>query len=68
MLWNNGTIPAHFSLKTHREFATRMMREVDEMMKKRYVLTKEEAESVSSQLLAKKFSKNYKVPLHLFKD
>jgi hypothetical protein len=37
-------------------------------MKKRYVLTKEEAESVSSHLLAKKFSKNYKVPLHLFKD
>lgn len=68
MLWKNGTIPAHFSLKINREFSQRMMREVDEMMNKRYYLTKDEIESPSSYLLAKKFGKNYRVPLHLFND
>lgn len=68
MLWHNGTIPAHFSLKSNREFSTRMMKEVDEMMHKRYYLTKEEIDSPSSALLAKKFGKNYRVPMHLFRD
>jgi hypothetical protein len=68
MLWHNGTVPAHFSLRTHRDFALRMMREVDEMMHRRYRLTKEESDSPSSALLARKFAKNYRVPMHLFRD
>lgn len=68
MLWKNGTIPAHFALKTNREFSIRMMKEVDEMMNKRYHLNKEEQDSVSAYILAKKFAKNYRVPIHLFKD
>ena len=68
LLWKNGTIPAHFCLKSYRDFSIKMMREVDEIMNKRYYLTKEEIDSVSSLMLAKKFSKNYKIPLHLFKD
>lgn len=68
LLWKNGTIPAHFCLKSRRDFSLKMMKEVDEIMNKKYYLTKEEIESVSSLMLAKKFSKNYKIPLHLFRE
>lgn len=68
MIWKNGTIPAHFSLKVNREFSIRMMKEVDDIMNRRYYLTKEEIDNPSSALLAKKFGKHYRVPFHLFKD
>jgi hypothetical protein len=71
MLWKNGTIPSHFCYNTNRDISIKMMQEVHDIMNKKYYFTEEELKdelSTSTSKLAKKFSKNYKIPLHLFRD
>jgi len=68
MLWKNGTVPSHFCFNTNRELSIKIMREVDEIISKKYKFTDEELEDVTTQILANKFSRNFRIPLHLFKD
>jgi dimethylaniline monooxygenase (N-oxide forming) len=68
MLWKNGTIPSHFCYDTHKELSIKIMKEVDEIINKKYTLTKEEAENATSSIVASKFSKYFKIPLYLFKE
>jgi hypothetical protein len=67
-LWHNGTIPSHFCFNTKPDLCLRVLDEVDEIMQKRYKFSMEEKRNTSTSLLAKKFSENFKLPMHLFKD
>ena len=68
MLWCNGTIPSHFCLQEKPALSISIMKEVDEIIRRKYVFTDEEIFDNSTSLLAKKFSEFYSIPLHLFKD
>lgn len=77
MLWKNGTITCHFSYndpKT-RHISLNLLKQVDDMINKKYFLTDEDltngfynGDYLPTFKLAEQFSKNYKVPMHLFKD
>ena len=68
MLWRNGTIPSHFCLKEKPALAVAIMKEADEIIRRKYKFEEEELFDNSTSLLAKKFSQYYSIPLHLFKD
>lgn len=68
MLWENGTLPCHFCFNTKRDTCCKILREVDEIIKKNYRFSIDEKLSKSTSLLARKFSQNFKIPMHLFKD
>ena len=68
--WYHGTIPAHFCYNNKRGTCLEMMKEAEEIINQEYEY--DEGETVGSHLstiaLAKKFSKNFKIPLRLFKE
>jgi hypothetical protein len=77
MLWVNGTVPAHFSYNNPktREISLKLLHEVDEMINKKYCLCDEDLKScfynsdyLPTLKLAELFAKNYKIPIHLFRD
>ena len=77
MLWNNGTIPCHFAYNNEktRETSIKLMKEVDDMINKKYFLTDQDllcgyfnGDYLPTFKLAEQFSKNYKIPMHLFRD
>ena len=70
MLWKNGTIPSHFCFNddNKRSISLAQMIEVDEIINQQYTFTDEELKEHSTSKLAEKFSQNYKIPLHLFRD
>ena len=68
MLWKNGTIVSHFCYKEKPELCIDIMKEVDEIIQKKYVFEEHELDDRSTALLAQKFSRNFRIPLHLFKD
>ena len=67
MLWQNGTIPIHFCLNTKRDLCLKILKEVDEIIQKRYKFTIDEKINMSTYILAEKFASNFKIPMHLFK-
>jgi hypothetical protein len=77
MLWNNGTIPSHFAYNNDktREISLKILKQVDELTKKQYILSDNDllngyfnGDYLPTFKLASQFSKNYKIPMHLFKD
>ena len=68
MLWKNGTIPSHFCFNSNREMALKVMREADDLINRKYYFDEREIYDCPTSRLAAKFSKNFKIPLHLFKD
>jgi hypothetical protein len=69
-LWNHGTIPSHFCFNQNKDMCMRVVDEAAEIIDKVY--TYDEGEEIGSHLstikLARKFSKNFKLPLRLFKE
>lgn len=68
MLWENGTIPCHFCFNTKRDLSCKILREVDQIIQTNYKFSNDEKINNSTSLLARKFSKNFKIPVHLFND
>lgn len=61
-------MPVHFSLNHRREQAIKTMKEVDEITRRVYYMSDDDLMNLTTFKLAKKFSKYYKIPMHLFKD
>lgn len=61
-------MPVHFSLNHRREQAMKTMKEVDEITRRVYYMSDDDLMNLTTFKLAKKFSKYYKIPMHLFKD
>jgi dimethylaniline monooxygenase (N-oxide forming) len=68
MFWKNGTIPSHFCFNENRSLSLQMMNEVDDIINRKYYIPQEQSDHMTTSQLAQMFSRNYKIPLHLFKD